>query len=54
MKSRLGLGDADGASWSVSSSPLTELMFLYPAACHCVTLASTHHFGLYWTAGLRD
>lgn len=37
IKSRLGACDADTASWPVSFSPLTILMFLYPAVCHCVT-----------------
>ena len=39
MKSRLGVCDANTASWPVSSSPLTALMPLYPAACHCAALA---------------
>lgn len=39
MKSRLAVCDANTASWLVSSSPLPVLMFLYPAAWHCVALA---------------
>lgn len=34
MKSRLVVCDANMASWLAGSSPLTVLMFLYPAACH--------------------
>lgn len=56
MKSRLGVCDANTASWPVSSSPLTVLMFLHPAACHCVALALQSSFRIVldgWV-GLRE
>lgn len=57
MKSRLGVCGANTDSWPVSSIPLTVLMFLYPAACHCVALAFKSSFWIIldgWPEGLKD
>lgn len=60
MKFRLAVCDANTASWLVISNPLTALMFLYPAACHCVALALRSDFRIAlegWVSlrgGLRD
>lgn len=49
MKSRLGTSDADATGQSV---PVLRLFLSLPVIVFL--WSSTHHFGLYWLAGLRD
>lgn len=55
IKSRLEVCDAKAASWTVGSSPLTVLMFLYPAAARvALALHSSFRFVLESWVGLRE